>query len=324
MVNKRRGDETVKKALVLGASGGMGYAIVKELVNRGVEVTAFARSINKLNHLFSRYPTVTIIPGDALNQNQLTQIARNKDIIFHAINLPYGDWETKLLPLTDSIIQAARKNNAKLAIVDNIYAYGKCNETVKESTVKTPHTKKGKLRLQAEERVKRSRVPYVLAHFPDFYGPYAENTQLNFTIQSVIQNKRAWFIGSQYLAREHLFTLDGAQALVNLSFQDEAYGQHWNIPATHPVTGRELIRLIRDLTGYQKKVSTVTTNMLRLLGVFDRQMREFVEMQYLNQQAVILNGGKYEKLIGPLSRTSYKKGLELTIRSYQGLEHLGN
>ena len=28
MVNKRRGDETVKKALVLGASGGMGYTFL--------------------------------------------------------------------------------------------------------------------------------------------------------------------------------------------------------------------------------------------------------------------------------------------------------
>ncbi|NBJ70039.1 MULTISPECIES: hypothetical protein [Clostridia] len=111
--------------------------------------------------------------------------------------------------------------------------------------------------------------------------------------------------------------MDGAQALVNLSFHDGAYGQHWNIPATHPVTGIDLVRLIRDVTRYQKKVFTVTTNMLRFLGVFDRQMREFVEMQYLNRQPVILNGEKYENLIGPLPRTSYKQGIELTLRSYQ-------
>ena len=33
----------MKKALVVGASGGMGYSIVKELSNRGI-VMAFART----------------------------------------------------------------------------------------------------------------------------------------------------------------------------------------------------------------------------------------------------------------------------------------
>jgi len=41
----------MKRALVLGASGGMGYSIVNELISRGVEVTAFARSEKKLKHL---------------------------------------------------------------------------------------------------------------------------------------------------------------------------------------------------------------------------------------------------------------------------------
>ena len=40
----------MKTALVLGATGNMGSAIVYELVDRGVEVTAFARSVDKLEN----------------------------------------------------------------------------------------------------------------------------------------------------------------------------------------------------------------------------------------------------------------------------------
>ncbi|SHH12006.1 SDR family NAD(P)-dependent oxidoreductase [Virgibacillus chiguensis] len=307
----------MKKALVLGASGGMGYALVRELIQRDFSVTVFARSKEKLNKLFSRYSEVTIVHGDAFNQKLLAQISENQDIIFHAINLPYGDWQDKLLPLTENILQATKKNNAKLAIVDNIYAYGKHMEAIKETAIKHPHTKKGKLRLQVEKQIMKSNVPYVLAHFPDFFGPYAENTQLNFTLQSVAANKRAWFIGSHHIEREHLFTFDGAKALVNLSLQDKSYGEHWNIPAARPIEGVELIKLIRDLTGYEKNVGTVTTNMLRLLGIFNQHMREFVEMQYLNQHPVILIGEKYEERIGALPRTPYKKALELTLNAYQ-------
>ena len=55
----------MKKALVLGASGGMGYSIVKELSSRGISVTAFARTKRKLEKLFGEDPNVTILAGEA-------------------------------------------------------------------------------------------------------------------------------------------------------------------------------------------------------------------------------------------------------------------
>jgi short-subunit dehydrogenase len=42
----------MKKALVLGASGGMGYALVNELTERGIETVAFARTKEKLQKLY--------------------------------------------------------------------------------------------------------------------------------------------------------------------------------------------------------------------------------------------------------------------------------
>jgi short-subunit dehydrogenase len=39
---------TMKKALVAGASGGMGYALVGELVSRGIDVVACSRGKEKL------------------------------------------------------------------------------------------------------------------------------------------------------------------------------------------------------------------------------------------------------------------------------------
>jgi nucleoside-diphosphate-sugar epimerase len=51
----------VKKALVLGATGGMGYAVVHELNRRGVEVVAFARGKGqKWRWLIIFTPTVYI------------------------------------------------------------------------------------------------------------------------------------------------------------------------------------------------------------------------------------------------------------------------
>lgn len=304
----------MKKALVLGASGGMGYSIVKELADRGIHVTAFARTKSKLENLFGDDANITIFSGDIFKVEDLQSAAEGVDVIFHSANIPYSEWEGKLALLMKNVITVTKAKGAKLAIVENIYAYGRNpGQKVTEATPKKPHTKKGKIRLHVESLVKKSGVPALIAHFPDFYGPNAENTILQHTLQNVVKNKRSSFVGDQRIAREYIFTPDGAKAIVNLALEDEAYGQNWNIPGYDVITGQELIETIRNHTGYNKGVSTISINMIKFLGLFNANMREVVEMFYLNEDPVVLNGEKYEMLIGPIPRTSYQDGLKQTI-----------
>lgn len=304
----------MKKALVLGASGGMGYSIVKELSKRGIAVTAFARTKSKLEKLFGDDRNITIFSGDIFQAEDLQEAAKGVDVIFQSANIPYTEWEEKLARLMKNIVTAAKAEGAKLAIVDNIYAYGRnSGQKVTETVPKNPHTKKGNIRLKVESLVRESGVPALIAHFPDFYGPNAENTILHYTLQNMVKNKKSIFVGDQTIAREFIFTPDGAKAIVNLALVDEAYGQNWNIPGYDVITGLELVETIRKVTGNKKRVSTITKNMVRFLGLFNANMREVVEMFYLNEDPVVLNGEKYEKMIGPVPCTSYEEGLKQTI-----------
>ena len=79
----------MKKALVLGASGAMGYAIVNELVERGLHVCAFARNKEHLEQLFGNNKQIEIFAGDVLQWEELYQAATDCELIFHSINLPY-------------------------------------------------------------------------------------------------------------------------------------------------------------------------------------------------------------------------------------------
>lgn len=165
----------MKRALVLGASGGMGYSIVKELSRRGIKVIAFARRKEKLDRLFSQDSNVTTFSGDLFNVNDVIQAAEGADVIFQSANIPYSDWETKLGILFRNMIEATKASQAKLVVVDNIYAYGRSNgRIISEDFPKNPHTKKGRIRLQMENLIKEGNVPFLIAHFPDFYGPNAK------------------------------------------------------------------------------------------------------------------------------------------------------
>ncbi|KRG16444.1 SDR family NAD(P)-dependent oxidoreductase [Lederbergia galactosidilytica] len=304
----------MKKVLVLGASGGMGYALVQELVQRGIEVKAFARSEQKLKALFGHQELVKICTGDIFNLNELLSAAEQVDTIFQSANLPYEQWDENLLPFFEKILQVAKTVGAKLVLVENIYAYGRSiGSKVTEDTPKRPHTKKGEIRLQVEKRIKNSNVQALFAHLPDFYGPNAENTLLHITFKNVIQHKKSLFVGSKKVAREFIYTPDGAKALVNLALQDKAFGQNWNIPGYDVITGEEILQIIREINGYKKPVFPISKGIVKLAGLFDPTMREVVEMFYLNEDPVVLDGAKYEREIGPLPRTSYQVGIKQTL-----------
>ncbi|WP_342511646.1 SDR family NAD(P)-dependent oxidoreductase [Sporosarcina sp. FSL K6-1522] len=304
----------MKKALVLGASGGMGYALVRELVSRGVDVVAFARGEEKLRALFEQEPGVMIYAGDVLIKSEVSQAAQGVDIIFHAVNFPYPVWSVTHPSCMDILIGVAEAQHAKIALVDNIYAYGAQHKgKVTEASIKEPHTKKGKIRLAMEQKLKASHIPSLIVHFPDFYGPYAGNTMLHETFKNVVQHKTANFVGSTHVGREFLYTFDGAKAMVELALREDTYNQNWNIPAVHPITGEELIAILREDAAYTKSVRSISKSMIRFIGLFQPFMREMVEMMYLTEAPIVLSGDKYESKIGPLPRTSYREGIKETL-----------
>src|SRR4051794_37682576 len=107
----------MKKALVLGASGGMGYALVRELVSRGVDVVAFARGEERLKELFEKEPNVLIYPGNVLVEGEVAQAAQGVDVIFHAVNFPYPVWNDTHPLCLDILIRVAEEQQAKIALV---------------------------------------------------------------------------------------------------------------------------------------------------------------------------------------------------------------
>jgi nucleoside-diphosphate-sugar epimerase len=310
----------MKKAMVVGASGGMGYALVMELVSRGIEVVAFARGKEKLTSLFGDQELVTIHTGNAEDKEQLIHASKGSDIIFHGMNLPYEEWKNKLSTITGNIIFAAEQNNARLAVVDNIYAYGRSGGAMlTEDREKHPHTRKGKVRLEVERMIKQASVPALICHFPDFYGPNATNTYIHFTLEQLLKKKKAGFVGPKNVAREFIYTMDGAKAMVDLTSRDEAYGHNWNIPAVAPITGNEIEKILKRQLGEEKGLYSISKLMFAVFSLFaGKGMREALEMQYINSEPTILSGEKIDGFMGKRQHTSYEQGIAETIAFMRG------
>lgn len=314
----------MKKALVLGATGGMGYSLVHELVGKKINVVAFARNQEKLERLFSPSPYLSFFVGDAFNLDDVRQAANGVDIIFHTVSIPYEKWKAGHPTLMKLILEVALEKQAKLVIVDNIYAYGQqTSKPIKEDTLKAPTTKKGNIRLALEKMAsdyQKQGLDILFAHFPDFYGPNAASTYLHSTFTSLLNGKRPIFVGPLDVPREFIYTPDGAKALVALALQTHTYNEHWNIPGHSTITGNEIINIANSFVGQSKKPLEIKKWMIAMLGIINPFMREVKEMMYLTKHSHILCGEKCEKHIGPIPKTPYEVGIIQTLQWIQKTE----
>ena len=301
----------MKKVLVAGATGGMGRALVTRFLETGFEVTAFARKLDLLETEESI--NLNRIRGDMLNKEELLEAAQGMDMLVHAVSFTYAEWEEKHPKALNHLIQASKETGAGIVLIDNVYAYGRQDQPVSESSPKQPHTKKGKIRLGMEEELIASGVPWMVVHLPDLYGPYATNTILFHTLEQIATGKSGNFVGPMNVPREFVYTQDAASAIVELILSEGAFNQHWNIPSIHPISGDELVRLIQEETGYHKKVRSVPPFMIKAMGIFQPFMREVVEMLYLTTDPIYLNGDKVDRVLPDRRRTSYQKGMKETI-----------
>lgn len=315
----------MKKAIVLGATGGTGSVIAAELVKRGVETVIFGRSRAKLERLAGRLGNpkhLTMATGDAFKPEDIVSAAGDAEVLFHCANVPYHEMVSKLVPLGEAVMEAVVRKNLKIVAVDGIYPYGKRqSDYVTEEHPKQPHTKKGKTRLKFEQMVFDRRwgnVQRMIVRLPDYYGPTAnEASYLGGTLEAIAAGKMAFFIGNMTVPREYVYLPDAAKMIVELADHDSAYGQNWNIPGAGIISGRDIVRIAREASGKSKPVIPLGRVGLSVLGLFVPVMKEIIEMLYLTKEPLTLSGEKYKKHIGPIPATSFKEGITETIHALQ-------
>ncbi|MCY9656652.1 SDR family NAD(P)-dependent oxidoreductase [Paenibacillus chondroitinus] len=315
----------MKKAIVIGATGGTGAAITEELVKRGVETIAFGRSRQKLEQFARKLGNpkhLTLSVGDAMRPEEIVAHAGGADVMFHCANVPYHEMVNKLIPLGESVMEAAERLALKVVAIDGIYPYGrKQMELVTEDHPKQPHTIKGNVRLDYErmlfsQRWTQSRV--MIVRLPDYYGPTAnEASYLGSTLEAIAAGKLAFFIGNMQVPREFVYLPDAAAMVAELAGKDFAYGQNWHIPGAGLISGREIVRIAQSASGVAKSVIPLKKLGLSLIGMSVPVMKEVVEMLYLTEEPLVLSGEKYKRLIGPVVATSFEEGITSTVMALQ-------
>ena len=102
------------KVAIIGASGFVGSNLVKEATNRGLEVTAIARNVEKIN-----VENISKVAVDVNQVNELSEALKGHDVVISAFNAGWTNPNlyNDFIKGSESIQQAAKQAGVQRMIV---------------------------------------------------------------------------------------------------------------------------------------------------------------------------------------------------------------
>jgi nucleoside-diphosphate-sugar epimerase len=302
--------------VVLGASGSAGGAVVTELAARGARVLAVSRSGRGVPVSGVEYRR-----GDATDTAAMRDVCRQATVVYHCVNVPYPEWPQKLLPIAEAATEAAGAAEAKLVVMDNLYAYGPVAGPMTEETLRAARGRKGRLRARLEEFFldahRRGRVRVAIGRASDFYGSGANSAPAMLALQPALKGKRAYWPGSMDALHTLSFLPDVARALVTLAERSEASGETWHLPAAEPLTGRQFMEMIFAALGRPPRMGVIRRPMMVLAGLFSPLVREAVEVLYQFERPFVMDASKFEQAFGA-QVTPHREAIQRIVQDWRG------
>src|SRR5690349_1687670 len=263
---------------VVFGTGPLGKGTARELTLLGKQV----RMINRSGKADRLPDSSEVVASDAYDVKKNIELTRGATAIYQCAQPHYYEWKQKFQPLQNAILEAAAANGAKLIVGDNLYMYGSPQgQPLREYSPVRPNSKKGQVRAEMAQAVmnahEKGRVRAAIGRASDFFGP-EDHDLTNYAILPALQNKPVNLIGNINQPHSFTYVADFGKLLATLGTREEALGQVWFVPSNAPLTQSAFLKLIEEELRRPVKARIGGPMMLRFLGLFNREIKETVEM----------------------------------------------
>ncbi|GJD79230.1 epimerase [Methylobacterium gregans] len=310
-------------ALVLGATGGIGGAVARALLEDGWAVRALARDGEAAEARWTGSPHGRLVwtTGDALHGEDVARAAEGAAFIVHAVNPPgYRNWDRVVLPMIDNSIAAARRaGGARIVLPGTIYNFdpARC-PIVGSDTPQTPLTRKGRIRVALEDRLSqaaREGVPSLIVRAGDFFGPGAPQSWF---AQVLARDplKRIVVPGGPGIGHSWAYLPDLARSVAGLmgradrlaAFERVQFAGYWD------PDGTALPSAVRRVIGRPDlPIRRFPWWLIRMLAPFGGFPRELAEIEPYWRHPQRLDNARLLALLGDEPRTPLDAALRATF-----------
>ncbi|WP_342705227.1 NAD-dependent epimerase/dehydratase family protein [Burkholderia arboris] len=311
---------TQRQALVLGASGGIGGEVARQLRDAGWQVRALKRGLDA--EIVER-DGIAWLRGDALDRDAVVRAARGCSVIVHAVNPPgYRNWAEQVLPMVDNSIAAARAAQATIVLPGTIYNFGAdAFPVLREDAPQHPSTRKGAIRVEMERRLQDASehgVRAIVVRAGDFFGPHLGNSWFS---QGLIKPGRpvaAISVPSRGIGHQWSYVPDVARTMLELIERRETLepfarfhlGGHWDEDGTQMALA---VQRVAQRHGMRPALRNFPWWIVWAAAPFVTTLRELLEMRYLWREPIRMDNARVTAVLGREPVTPLDTAVEATL-----------
>ena len=305
--------------IVIIGYGAVGRETTKILAGRGDRVIVAQRKPPKNLPAGAEF-----VATDVLDHDSLTRACAGSAAVICCLGFHYDSriWEKAWPKAIDNLLAVCAEARARFLFADNLYMYGPQDKPLTEDMPLTDFGRKPKIRAQITRTWlaahQAGRVEAVAVRASDFYGPDVETSVLsNYAVKPLINGKAALVPYSPNHPHDFTYLPYFARALVTLlDAPSDAYGQAWHAPNASTLSLRALIERAAQKIGVAPRMTVLPKPLLHLIGLFDRQVYELIEMGFQTEKPYFVDGSKFVRRFGGQA-TPFEAGLDATIASYR-------
>jgi len=309
-------------ALVLGATGGIGGEVARQLRNGGWNVRALQR---RAPRRIEQRDGMTWIRGDALHGHDVLGAANGCSVIVHAVNPPgYRRWSELVLPMLDNTIAAASAVGATIVLPGTVYNFGPdAFPRLTEESPQHPVTRKGAIRAEMERRLlaaSSNGARVLIVRAGDFFGPQAGNSW--FSQGLVKPGKPVTSVsnpGRRGVGHQWSYLPDVARTIIELLARRDSLepfaalhmAGHWDADGSQ--MAEAIQRVVSRRTGRKPRIAAFPWWLLTLASPFAATFREMREMRFLWREPVRMDNARLIATLGQEPHTPLDEAVEATL-----------